>query len=119
MWQIGVHNFGLDAHMQLLEGVLRGLFNFELQGGKGPFSVLVDMPGLSVATTGQMDLPGETVKTQFQIYLTDFASLAEWVPAISQAGGRFSGVHGEADFDGGSTVSTNGLLHDAVLEHFR
>jgi histidinol-phosphatase len=34
---------------------------------------------------------------------------------VEEAGGRFSDLHGEARIDGGSAVSTNGLLHDQVL----
>jgi histidinol-phosphatase len=35
---------------------------------------------------------------------------------VEEAGGRFSDLRGEARIDGGSGVSTNGLLHDLVLE---
>jgi histidinol-phosphatase len=35
---------------------------------------------------------------------------------VEEAGGRFSDLHGEARIDGGSGVSTNGLLHDLVIE---
>lgn len=38
---------------------------------------------------------------------------------VEEAGGRFTDLQGRATFDGGSGVSTNGLLHDAVLECFR
>lgn len=38
---------------------------------------------------------------------------------VEEAGGRFSTIRGEARFDGGSGLSTNGLVHDAVLEMFR
>ena len=34
---------------------------------------------------------------------------------VEEAGGRFSDLLGEARIDGGSGVSTNGLLHDEVL----
>jgi len=34
---------------------------------------------------------------------------------VEEAGGRFSDLHGESRIDGGSAVSTNGLLHDQVL----
>lgn len=34
---------------------------------------------------------------------------------VEEAGGRFSDLAGGARFDGGSAVSTNGLLHDDVL----
>ena len=38
---------------------------------------------------------------------------------VEEAGGRFSDLHGHARFDGGSGVSTNGALHDEVLEALR
>jgi histidinol-phosphatase len=38
---------------------------------------------------------------------------------VEEAGGRFSDFQGRARFDGGSAISTNGLLHEGVLEHFR
>jgi histidinol-phosphatase len=34
---------------------------------------------------------------------------------VEEAGGRFSDLRGERRYDGGSAVSTNGLLHDEVL----
>lgn len=36
-------------------------------------------------------------------------------PIVEEAGGRFTTVEGEAVPDGGSAVSTNGRVHDAVL----
>jgi histidinol-phosphatase len=38
---------------------------------------------------------------------------------VEEAGGRFTDLRGEARIDGGSAVSSNGLLHDAVLEALR
>jgi histidinol-phosphatase len=38
---------------------------------------------------------------------------------VEEAGGRFTDLRGEARIDGGSAVSTNGLVHDAVLDFFR
>lgn len=38
---------------------------------------------------------------------------------VEEAGGRFTNLRGEARADGGSGVSTNGKLHDAVLEAMR
>ena len=38
---------------------------------------------------------------------------------VEEAGGRFSGIDGAATFDAGSGVSTNGALHEQVLEFFR
>ena len=38
---------------------------------------------------------------------------------VEEAGGRFSDLAGNARFDGGSALSTNGPLHEQVLELFR
>jgi histidinol-phosphatase len=38
---------------------------------------------------------------------------------VEEAGGRFTDMRGEPRIDGGSSLSTNGLVHDAVLEYFR
>ena len=38
---------------------------------------------------------------------------------VEEAGGRFTDLDGRPRIDGGSALSTNGLLHDAVLEYFR
>ena len=37
---------------------------------------------------------------------------------VEEAGGRFTNLRGEARADGGSGLSTNGLLHDEVLRAF-
>ncbi|ASR34263.1 histidinol-phosphatase [Prauserella marina] len=36
---------------------------------------------------------------------------------VTEAGGRFTDLTGEARFDGGSALATNGLVHDAALAH--
>lgn len=38
---------------------------------------------------------------------------------VEEAGGRFSDMRGNEHYDGGSAVSTNGALHETVLEFFR
>jgi histidinol-phosphatase len=38
---------------------------------------------------------------------------------VEEAGGRFTNLAGEARPDGGSACSTNGLLHEAVLDYLR
>lgn len=42
--------------------------------------------------------------------------VAALVPIIEEAGGRWSTIDGRDDVNGGNFVSTNGPLHDAVLE---
>jgi histidinol-phosphatase len=38
---------------------------------------------------------------------------------VEEAGGRFTDLSGAARVDGGSAVSSNGLLHDEVLQALR
>ena len=38
---------------------------------------------------------------------------------VEEAGGRFTSLSGEPRADGGSAISSNGVLHDAVLEALR
>lgn len=41
---------------------------------------------------------------------------APLLPIIEEAGGRFTDIDGERTIHGGSALSTNGLLHDLVVE---
>lgn len=49
------------------------------------------------------------------------AAVAPWdigplIVIVEEAGGRLTDLSGQARIDGGSVVTTNGLLHDAVLD---
>jgi histidinol-phosphatase len=35
---------------------------------------------------------------------------------VEEAGGRFTDMNGRSSYDGGSAVSSNGLVHDAALD---
>ena len=43
-------------------------------------------------------------------------TLAALVAVVEEAGGRISGVDGGSVLSGGGAVTTNGRLHDVVLE---
>lgn len=60
---------------------------------------------------GAMDIAVEP-----QVALWDMAAVQL---IVEEAGGRFTNLRGEPRADGGSAVSTNGLLHDAVLHALR
>jgi histidinol-phosphatase len=60
---------------------------------------------------GAMDIAVEP-----QVALWDMAPVQL---IVEEAGGRFTSLRGEPRPDGGSAVSTNGLLHDAVLDALR
>jgi fructose-1,6-bisphosphatase/inositol monophosphatase family enzyme len=41
---------------------------------------------------------------------------APFVPILEEAGGRFTDLAGRSRSDGGSGISTNGILHQRILE---
>lgn len=65
----------------------------------------------ALVATGRVDLAVEPVMN-----IWDNAPL---LPILAEAGGRFSDWTGTARIDGGDAVSTNGILHDSVLELLR
>lgn len=66
-----------------------------------------DCYGHYLVATGRIDIH---VDPEMNIW--DNAPL---LPIVEEAGGRFTNMAGVATIDGGSGVSTNGLLHEAVL----
>src|SRR5439155_3661299 len=56
------------------------------------------------------------VATEMEVSLWDMAAVQV---IVEEAGGRFTDLGGAATADGGSAVSTNGLLHDEVLAALR
>jgi histidinol-phosphatase len=54
------------------------------------------------------------VSAEPEVSLWDIAALQI---IVTEAGGRFTSLEGEARPDGGSVVCTNGHLHDEVLAH--
>ena len=66
-----------------------------------------DCYGHYLVATGRMDVMGDP-----EMHIWDNAPL---LPIIVEAGGRFTDLAGHAVIDSGSGLSTNGLLHDAVL----
>ena len=60
---------------------------------------------------GVFDIAAEPI-----VSLWDLAAVK---PIVEEAGGRFTDLAGEARADGGTALSTNGLLHDAALAALR
>ena len=56
---------------------------------------------------GSMDIAAEAIVNPWDVA---FAQVL-----VTEAGGRFSDLSGAARYDGGSALSTNGLLHDETL----
>jgi len=67
-----------------------------------------DCYGHLLVATGRVDVMVDPLMAEW-----DCAALQ---PVVEGAGGRFTSLAGVATHRGGSAVSTNGLLHDAVLE---
>jgi histidinol-phosphatase len=70
-----------------------------------------DCYGHYLVATGRVDVMLDAVMN-----IWDNAPL---LPIVTEAGGRFTDTKGNAVIDGGSGLSTNGLLHDAVLAVLR
>ncbi|MCG3181386.1 MAG: Histidinol-phosphatase [Phycisphaerae bacterium] len=69
-----------------------------------------DCYGYTLVATGRADV---MIDPTFAVY--DAAPL---LPIITEAGGRFTDLTGQATIRGGSGVATNGPLHDRVLAFF-
>jgi len=79
-----------------------------LAGDAGELRTWGDAYGHALVATGRAEAMIDPVMKTW-----DSAPLQ---PIVEEAGGRFSTLQGEAVPAGGSAVSTNGLLHDEVLE---
>ena len=67
-----------------------------------------DLWSYALLAEGLIDITGE-----FDVKPYDLAAL---VPIVEEAGGRFTSIVGEPGPWHGSSLATNGLLHDAVLD---
>ena len=67
-----------------------------------------DLWSYALLAEGLIDITGE-----FDVKPYDLAAL---VPIVEEAGGRFTSITGEPGPWHGSSLATNGLLHDAVLD---
>jgi histidinol-phosphatase len=70
-----------------------------------------DCYGHCLVATGRADVMLDAVMNPW-----DCAAL---LPILDESGGRFTDWRGDARIDGGDAVSTNGVLHDAVLDLLR
>ncbi len=70
-----------------------------------------DCYGHLLVATGRADIQLDPA-----MHVWDNAALQ---PILEEAGGRFTSWSGEATHLGDSAVTTNGLLHDVVLEHLK
>ncbi len=70
-----------------------------------------DMWSYMLLAEGLIDIVGE-----FDVKPYDLAALS---PIVREAGGTFTDITGERTIYGGSSLATNGLLHEATLEVIR
>lgn len=94
--------------------------DFDQHGGAVPFLALVRR---CVRARGFGDFWAHMLVAEGAVEIAIEPAVAAWDMAavqliVEEAGGRFSDMRGNARFDGGSALSTNGLVHDAVLEFF-
>ena len=70
-----------------------------------------DCYGHCLVATGRADIMLDP-----RMHAWDCAAL---IPILQEAGGRFTDWRGRVTTDGGDAVSSNGGLHDQVLQHLR
>ena len=70
-----------------------------------------DMWAYMLLAEGLLDVVGE-----FGVQTYDLAAL---IPIVQEAGGRFTSITGEPGPTHGSSLATNGALHDVILEQLR
>ena len=115
-----IHVSSVDALEKAFLGY-DSLTDFDPHGTTGKFEALVrtcarsrgfgDFWAHMLVAEGALDAAIEPV-----VALWDMAAVQV---IVEEAGGRFTNLAGEARADGGSGVSTNGILHDRVLEALR
>ncbi len=94
--------------------------DFDVHGGTEPFLALVRR---CTRARGFGDFWAHMLVAEGAVEIAIEPAVATWDMApirviVEEAGGRFTDLRGNARIDGGSGLSTNGLVHEAVLELF-
>lgn len=94
--------------------------DFDLHGGTDAFLALTRR---CTRARGFGDFWAHMLVAEGAVEIAIEPKVAPWDMApvkiiVEEAGGRFTDLHGTATIEGGSGLSTNGLVHDAVLELF-
>ncbi len=80
----------------------------DLDQGKGPIFISLQTAGLAASATAQTDLPAKQLDAQFQLSLSSFTGVADFVPALRNAEGRLTA-------SGRAQGSLQALLVDAQV----
>ena len=105
-----------DAHL-----TYDSIADFDRYGGTVRFLALARR---CVRSRGFGDFWAHMLVAEGAVEIAVEPAVAAWDMAaiqviVEEAGGRFSDLRGTPRFDAGSGLSTNGLVHEAVLEFFR
>lgn len=95
---------------ELLDGPMASGWQ-ELTRGSALARSWGDCYGHALVATGRAEIMVDPVLSPWDA--------APFVPILSEAGGRFTDKDGVAGAHGGSGISTNGILHEAVLRILR
>lgn len=90
------------GHLQPLLALCRAVWRDRAYGDMWSYMLLAE---------GQLDLVGE-----FDVKAYDLAAL---VPIVREAGGRFTDIEGSPSAWNGSSLASNGLLHERAIETIR
>jgi histidinol-phosphatase len=94
--------------------------DFDEHGGTDPFLALTRR---CTRSRGFGDFWAHMLVAEGAVEIAVEPKVAAWDMApvkiiVEEAGGRFTDLRGTATIEGGSALSTNGLVHDAVLGYF-
>lgn len=89
-----------EGYLDALIGLSRAVWRDRAYGDMWSYMMLAE---------GLVDIVGE-----FDVKPYDLAAL---VPIVTEAGGRFTDIAGNESAWNGSSLATNSLLHEAVIEH--
>ena len=123
----GAHADGRPIHVSGVSALSDAHLSFSSMGGweeRGRLDAFLDLTRAVWRTRAFGDFWSHVlvaegavdVAIEPEVSLWDLAALQV---VVEEAGGRFSDLSGVATPDGGSAVSTNGLLHDVVLHALR
>lgn len=67
-----------------------GALHVALSHGRGPVKMTMLAEGFQAFATAQVDLPAQSVDSQFSLAISSFTGLAEWFPAAGEMEGKAS-----------------------------
>jgi histidinol-phosphatase len=112
----GAFSDGGRIHVSSVERVEDAVLSFALENGVPDLARRAWHPRGFGDFWAHMLVAEGTVEGAIDVVGVDEWDVAAVSVIVEEAGGRFSDFAGESRIDGGTAISSNGLLHDALLE---